>query len=71
MIDLTANGVVTGIGYSGGATFDNAGVLNISAGPNPATIADNFINSGNVSVNSGTLSLSALEAQMTGSMMLN
>jgi hypothetical protein len=43
MIDLTANGVVTGIGYSGGATFDNAGVLNISAGPNPATIADNFI----------------------------
>ena len=59
-INLSANGSVTDPYYGGaGATFYNAGQLNVLAGPNGAAIMDTFINinTGTVSVISGTLTL--------------
>ena len=56
-INLLANGQVTSLyaSYEGTATFNNAGQLNVSAGPNGAILADTLINNGIVTVNSGTL----------------
>jgi hypothetical protein len=57
--------------YGGTSAFDNAGQLNFSAGPNTGTVGDTFNNSGTLSVNSGTLALSALYRQTAGLTLLN
>ena len=56
-ITANANDQVTLNGYGGAATFYNAGLLNVSVGKNIAAIDDTFINTGSVTVNSGTLNL--------------
>jgi hypothetical protein len=70
-INLTASGVVTTHSYLGTATFYNSGQLNVSAGPSPASLADTVINTGTLSVNSGTLAPGAVYLQTAGLTLLN
>jgi hypothetical protein len=70
-INLAVSGAVTASGYSGAATFYNAGLLNVLAGPSAATLHDNFINTGTVSLNAGTFAPSGTYQQTAALTLLN
>ena len=71
-INLTGSGSITLNEYGAPQTFYNAGQLNVSAGSGgTATVSDSFVNSGTVSVNSGTLDFQGIYSQTAGLTLLN